>query len=88
MGWHPKAETLLWQPGIQEEKRSQTGGVNVRYRRGLKGQLGRRFEALLREEMPYCLLRQTVIRFLHCTKNEGILLSNRAFFSARPLLGL
>ena len=57
MGWHPQAETLLWRPELQEEKRSQTGGVNVRYRRGFKGQLVRRFETLLREQMPYCTIR-------------------------------
>ena len=57
MSWHPQAETLLWVPDLQEEKRSQTGGVNVRYRRGLKGQLVRKFETLLREEMPYCTVR-------------------------------
>lgn len=57
MGWHPQAETLLWQPNFQEEKRSQTAGVNVRYRRGLKGKLVRRFETLLNEKMPYCTVR-------------------------------
>ena len=31
LGWHPKAEDLLWQPRIQEPKRSQNGAVNVRY---------------------------------------------------------
>lgn len=30
-------EELLWRPETQEPKRWQTGGLNVRYRRGLKG---------------------------------------------------
>jgi hypothetical protein len=34
LGWHPRAEQLLWTPATQEPKRSQTGGSNVRYRRG------------------------------------------------------
>ena len=57
MGWHPKAESVLWVPTLQEQKQSQTGGSNVRYKRGLKGQLVRQFEALLRTEMPYCTVR-------------------------------
>ena len=57
MGWHPQAETLLWRPDLQEQKTSQAGGRNVRYRRGFKGQLVRQFEALLHQEMPYCTVR-------------------------------
>ena len=26
LGWHPRAEELLWTPETQEPKRSQTGG--------------------------------------------------------------
>ncbi len=37
LGWHPKAEQVLWRPDLQQPKRSQTGGSNVRYRNGLKG---------------------------------------------------
>ena len=57
MGWHPKAESVLWVPQLQEEKSSQTGGRNVRYKRGLKGNLVREFEDCLRKEMPYCTVR-------------------------------
>ena len=38
LGWHPKAEEVLWTPATQETKRSQTGGRNVRYRTGWKGE--------------------------------------------------
>ena len=32
LGWHPKAEEVLWRPAIQQPKRSQNGQWNVRYR--------------------------------------------------------
>ena len=57
LGWHPQAEALLWTPEWQEEKRSQQGGVNVRYRTGLKGQLVRQLLAVLAERLPYCRVR-------------------------------
>ncbi|MFI6335120.1 spore photoproduct lyase family protein [Streptomyces sp. NPDC050535] len=31
LGWHPRAEDVLWQPDVQETKRSQNGALNVRY---------------------------------------------------------
>ncbi|MDX6763126.1 spore photoproduct lyase family protein [Streptomyces sp. F8] len=37
LGWHPRAEDVLWQPRLQEPKRSQNGSWNVRYRGGVKG---------------------------------------------------
>jgi spore photoproduct lyase family protein len=57
LGWHPKAEELLWRPDLQETKRSQTGGWNLRYKRGVKGPELDRFLALLAERMPYCRVR-------------------------------
>ncbi len=57
LGWHPKAERLLWTPGWQETKRSEYGGVNLRYRRGLKGKAVERFLEVLRRELPYCTVR-------------------------------
>jgi spore photoproduct lyase family protein len=57
LGWHPAAEALLWTPEWQEEKRSEQGGVNVRYRSGLKGQLVRQLLDLLEERVPYCRVR-------------------------------
>lgn len=29
--WHPRGEELLWRPDLQQGKRSQTGGWNLRY---------------------------------------------------------
>ncbi|MCJ2125574.1 spore photoproduct lyase family protein [Methylobacterium sp. J-077] len=57
LGWHPKAEELLWRPDIQEAKVSEGGGTNLRYRTGWKGQWLARFKALLAETMPYCTVR-------------------------------
>ena len=57
LGWHPKAEEVLWRPDIQQLKRSQTGGWNVRYRNGLKGGYVRQFTDLVAQRLPYCELR-------------------------------
>jgi spore photoproduct lyase family protein len=57
LAWHPKAEELLWRPDIQEQKVSEGGGVNLRYRSGWKGQWLARFKALLAARMPYCRVR-------------------------------
>lgn len=57
LDWHPKAEELLWRPDIQETKRSEGGGVNVRYRTGWKGKWVARFKMLLAERLPYCTVR-------------------------------
>ncbi|GAA2880551.1 spore photoproduct lyase family protein [Pseudonocardia halophobica] len=32
LGWHPKAEDVLWRPELQQAKRSESGMWNVRYR--------------------------------------------------------
>lgn len=57
LGWHPQAEELLWRPDLQETKYSQTGGKNVRYKRGFKGTLVEAFCQLLQERLPYCTIR-------------------------------
>ncbi len=57
LAWHPKAEGVLWVPELQEAKTSETGGRNVRYRRGLKGELVAEFCSLLRAKLPECLIR-------------------------------
>jgi spore photoproduct lyase family protein len=57
LGWHPAAEALLWRPDLQEQKRSEQGGTNVRYRTGLKGQLVRQLTELMAERVPYCRIR-------------------------------
>lgn len=57
LGWHPQGEALLWRPDIQEVKYSETGGKNVRYKRGFKGQLVNQFCELLTQRLPYCTIR-------------------------------
>jgi spore photoproduct lyase family protein len=57
LGWHPKAEDLLWRPDIQETKISQGGQTNLRYRTGWKGRWLARFKDLLAAELPGCTVR-------------------------------
>jgi spore photoproduct lyase len=57
LGWHPKAEEVLWRPDLQQPKRSQTGGLNVRYRTGWKGAWVGQLEALIAERLPSCRVR-------------------------------
>ncbi len=57
LGWHPKAEELLWQPAIQEKKQSENGALNVRYRSGFKGRHVQAFKELIAEKLPYCRVR-------------------------------
>ncbi len=57
LGWHPKGEAQLWRPDLQEEKRSESGMVNLRYRHGWKGQWLARLRSWLGEAMPYCEVR-------------------------------
>lgn len=57
LGWHPKAEELLWTPGMQEPKRSENGAVNVRYRWGMKSQAVAQLTELIERTLPYCRVR-------------------------------
>ncbi len=57
LGWHPKAEELLWRPELQESKLSQNGATNIRYRRDLKAQSVAAFRSLVAEHFPACPIR-------------------------------
>jgi spore photoproduct lyase len=57
MSWHPKAETVLWRPEVQEVKYSETGGRNVRYKRGFKKEMVDELVSLVNKKMPYCRIR-------------------------------
>ena len=57
LGWHPKGEEYLWTPELQETKYSQTGGRNLRYKRGLKADLVDSFSTLLMQTLPECRIR-------------------------------
>ncbi|MET8864994.1 spore photoproduct lyase family protein [Nonomuraea sp. NPDC004580] len=57
LGWHPKAEEVLWRPDLQQPKRSQTGGWNVRYRTGHKGRYVAALTDLINDRLPHCTIR-------------------------------
>ncbi|MDT8914496.1 spore photoproduct lyase family protein [Amycolatopsis sp. PS_44_ISF1] len=57
LGWHPKAEQLLWRPDLQETKRSESGGLNVRYRSGHKRALLDELLDLIAGHAPYLRVR-------------------------------
>jgi spore photoproduct lyase family protein len=57
LGWHPKAEDLLWRPDLQQPKRSQNGQWNVRYRNDVKRAGVERVTALIAEHAPWLRVR-------------------------------
>ena len=57
LGWHPKAEDLLWRPGLQQPKRSQNGQENVRYRNDVKRAGVERITALIGAHAPWLRVR-------------------------------
>ena len=57
LGWHPRAEELLWRPELQEPKRSGTGGWNVRYRRGFKAARLAELREVMARRLPECEIR-------------------------------
>jgi spore photoproduct lyase len=57
LGWHPTAEELLWAPAVQEQKISENGAINVRYRHPLKARSVEALTALISEKLPYCRVR-------------------------------
>ncbi|SEP79537.1 spore photoproduct lyase family protein [Microlunatus flavus] len=57
LGWHAKAEDLLWQPRLQETKRSQNGQLNVRYAWRAKQGYVEQLLALIEERAPWCTVR-------------------------------
>lgn len=54
---NPRAEELIWTPAVQETKKSQFGGINVRYRYQLKAQWIHEFKKLQQEVIPWCDIR-------------------------------
>ncbi|MGW6022013.1 spore photoproduct lyase family protein [Streptomyces sp. NPDC055099] len=57
LGWHPRAEDVLWQPEAQETKRSQNGALNVRYNQEIKRNSLARVQELLTEHAPWLRVR-------------------------------
>jgi spore photoproduct lyase len=54
---NPKGEELLWQPHLQEEKVSQYGGNNIRYKAGLKAEYIEQFKTLHSDVIDWNTIR-------------------------------
>ena len=52
-----KDESLLWNPTIQESKKSLYGGNNIRYKYQLKDTYIKEYKKLISKEMSYCNIR-------------------------------
>ncbi|MGY5885059.1 spore photoproduct lyase family protein [Modestobacter lacusdianchii] len=57
LGWHPKAEELLWRPELQQPKVSQNGQLNVRYRNDVKRAGVTRLQELIGQHAPWLPVR-------------------------------
>ncbi|MET8227739.1 spore photoproduct lyase family protein [Streptomyces sp. NPDC005301] len=57
LGWHPRAEDVLWQPDLQEAKRSENGALNVRYAVDIKARAVRRLRDLVADRAPWLRIR-------------------------------
>jgi DNA repair photolyase len=57
LGWHPRAERVLWRPGLQQPKRSENGALNVRYRDHVKSEAVRTLRALVAARTPWLRIR-------------------------------
>lgn len=57
LGWHARAEDLLWRPDLQQAKQSQSGQWNVRYKSPWKGQWVAQLNDLIAAKLPDCRIR-------------------------------
>lgn len=57
LAWHPKGETLLWRPDIQETKVSEGGMRNLRYRVAWKRRWLDQLLSWHGARIPYCTVR-------------------------------
>ncbi|MFI9615757.1 spore photoproduct lyase family protein [Streptomyces sp. NPDC052023] len=57
LGWHPRAEDVLWRPDLQQAKRSENGALNVRYRNGIKGEAVQTLRDLIDRHAPWLDVR-------------------------------
>ncbi len=57
LGWHPKAEEVLWRPELQQAKRSQSGMWNVRYRNDRKREGVQVLQDLIAAQAPWLRVR-------------------------------
>ncbi|MET9956505.1 spore photoproduct lyase family protein [Streptomyces sp. NPDC006339] len=57
LGWHPRAEDVLWQPDIQQPKRSENGALNVRYRNTVKREAVEALSRMIETRTPWLRVR-------------------------------
>ncbi|TXS12167.1 spore photoproduct lyase family protein [Streptomyces sp. adm13(2018)] len=57
LGWHPRAEDVLWRQDIQQPKRSENGSWNVRYRVATKAEAVDTLIRLIQEHAPWLRVR-------------------------------
>ncbi|AQS88671.1 radical SAM domain-containing protein [Neoasaia chiangmaiensis NBRC 101099] len=57
MRWHPRGEDWLWRPDLQENKKSEGGMINLRYRHRWKGRWLGQLRDWMAEIIPYCAIR-------------------------------
>lgn len=54
LGWHPRAEDVLWRPDLQQPKRSENGSWNVRYRNAAKASAVQSLRRMIDARAPGC----------------------------------
>ncbi|MER7518283.1 spore photoproduct lyase family protein [Streptomyces sp. NPDC126499] len=57
LGWHPRAEDVLWQPDLQQPKRSENGALNVRYRNAVKREAVDTLSRMIEARTPWLRVR-------------------------------
>ncbi|MFG3721515.1 spore photoproduct lyase family protein [Streptomyces massasporeus] len=57
LGWHPRAEDVLWRPELQQAKRSENGALNLRYRNDVKGEAVQALRTLIDRHAPWLRVR-------------------------------
>ncbi|MYW17248.1 spore photoproduct lyase family protein, partial [Streptomyces sp. SID2955] len=57
LGWHPRAEEVLWRPDLQQGKRSENGALNVRYTNEVKAEAVRTLRDLVAARAPWLRIR-------------------------------
>ncbi|MGW1251103.1 spore photoproduct lyase family protein [Streptomyces sp. NPDC002535] len=57
LGWHPRAEDVLWRQDLQQPKRSENGSWNVRYRNAIKAEAVDTLTRLIEDRTPWLRVR-------------------------------
>ncbi|MGW5639705.1 spore photoproduct lyase family protein [Streptomyces sp. NPDC003832] len=57
LGWHPRAEDVLWRPDLQQAKQSRNGALNVRYRTDVKARALEELRTLIGLHTPWLRVR-------------------------------